>query len=110
MQVTESPCIHVCTIDAPSGLCVGCGRTLDEIARWAGMSAAERRSIMDGCRRDWPPRRCRPCRRGCGPGVAACANAADPYRPAAVGITLPCIAQQEVDALAYKSLVTPARA
>jgi hypothetical protein len=27
-------------------LCIGCGRTLDEIAGWADMSAEERRAIM----------------------------------------------------------------
>jgi predicted Fe-S protein YdhL (DUF1289 family) len=48
MQITESPCVHVCTIDRGSGLCIGCGRTIDEISRWVEMSAAERRAIMDG--------------------------------------------------------------
>jgi predicted Fe-S protein YdhL (DUF1289 family) len=33
-------------IDERSGLCRGCGRTLDEIARWAQMSAAERAAVM----------------------------------------------------------------
>ncbi|MHB2170191.1 DUF1289 domain-containing protein [Alsobacter sp. R-9] len=47
MEITESPCIHVCTIDSGSGLCIGCGRTLDEISRWAAMGAPERRAIMD---------------------------------------------------------------
>jgi predicted Fe-S protein YdhL (DUF1289 family) len=42
----ETPCIKVCTLDAASGLCTGCGRTLDEIARWGSMSAQERRAIM----------------------------------------------------------------
>ena len=42
----ESPCIKICTLDARSGLCLGCGRTIDEIARWAGMSSAERSRIM----------------------------------------------------------------
>ena len=42
----ESPCIDVCTMDAASGLCIGCGRTLDEIARWDSFSDAERRAIM----------------------------------------------------------------
>jgi hypothetical protein len=41
-----SPCINVCAMDAASGLCTGCGRTLDEIARWGGMSDRERREIM----------------------------------------------------------------
>ncbi len=42
----ESPCIKVCTLDARSGLCLGCGRTIDEIARWAAMDGAERARIM----------------------------------------------------------------
>lgn len=33
-------------MDAASGLCTGCGRTLDEIARWGAMSDAGRRAIM----------------------------------------------------------------
>lgn len=42
----ESPCIKVCVIEAETGLCAGCGRTLEEIAGWAGMSAERRRRIM----------------------------------------------------------------
>ena len=41
-----SPCIKLCVIDGPSGLCEGCGRSLDEIGRWLGYSDAERRAIM----------------------------------------------------------------
>jgi uncharacterized protein len=33
-------------MDASSGLCIGSGRTLDEIAGWADMSPEERRAIM----------------------------------------------------------------
>jgi predicted Fe-S protein YdhL (DUF1289 family) len=29
-----------------TGLCIGCARTLDEIARWAEMSDAERERVM----------------------------------------------------------------
>jgi predicted Fe-S protein YdhL (DUF1289 family) len=42
----QSPCNKVCTIDAASGLCAGCGRTLDEIARWSTLSDSERARIM----------------------------------------------------------------
>ena len=42
----ETPCIKICTLDPNSGLCAGCGRSLDEIARWGSMSAEERRRIM----------------------------------------------------------------
>jgi predicted Fe-S protein YdhL (DUF1289 family) len=43
----DTPCVKVCTLDHASGLCLGCGRTLAEIARWSAMSASERRRIMD---------------------------------------------------------------
>lgn len=45
-QTIETPCIQVCTMDAASGLCAGCGRTLEEIARWGTMSETERRAIL----------------------------------------------------------------
>jgi len=41
-----SPCISVCVIDEPTGLCAGCYRTLDEIAGWIDLSAAERRAVV----------------------------------------------------------------
>lgn len=41
-----SPCINVCVIDATTGLCAGCGRTLAEIAAWSGLDDGERRKIM----------------------------------------------------------------
>ena len=46
VAVIESPCNKVCTLDPVSGLCIGCGRSLDEIARWAQMSDAERARVM----------------------------------------------------------------
>ncbi|WP_306027692.1 DUF1289 domain-containing protein [Stappia sp. MMSF_3263] len=46
MSGIESPCIKVCRIDPRSGLCTGCLRTLDEIAGWATLSAAERGAVM----------------------------------------------------------------
>lgn len=42
----QSPCIKVCTMDPGLRICTGCGRTLDEIARWGTMSDAERARIM----------------------------------------------------------------
>jgi predicted Fe-S protein YdhL (DUF1289 family) len=41
-----SPCIKVCIIDPRSRLCSGCGRTLDEIARWVSLGEDERNRIM----------------------------------------------------------------
>ena len=43
----ESPCIKICTYDPGSGLCQGCGRTLEEIGAWFSMSDAERRAVME---------------------------------------------------------------
>ncbi|RDV02395.1 DUF1289 domain-containing protein [Undibacter mobilis] len=43
----ETPCVKICTLDVKRRLCLGCGRTMDEIAAWAGMVPAERRRIMN---------------------------------------------------------------
>jgi len=42
----ESPCVKICTLDARSRMCLGCGRSIDEIARWTALSAAERARVM----------------------------------------------------------------
>jgi uncharacterized protein len=42
----KTPCIKVCQMDPALGVCVGCCRTLDEIARWSGMAEAEREKVM----------------------------------------------------------------
>ncbi|MBN9553713.1 MAG: DUF1289 domain-containing protein [Alphaproteobacteria bacterium] len=42
----ESPCVKICTYEPGKGVCLGCGRTLAEIAGWASMSDAERQRIM----------------------------------------------------------------
>ena len=42
----ETPCISVCQIDPRTNLCLGCGRTLPEIARWSAMDSAERHAVM----------------------------------------------------------------
>jgi uncharacterized protein len=44
----ETPCIAVCIIDPGTSLCLGCGRTLPEIARWHRMESAERQAVMAG--------------------------------------------------------------
>jgi predicted Fe-S protein YdhL (DUF1289 family) len=42
----ETPCVNICLLDAATGTCLGCGRTLAEIANWAQMNDTERRAIM----------------------------------------------------------------
>jgi predicted Fe-S protein YdhL (DUF1289 family) len=41
-----TPCIKVCIVDGESGLCLGCYRSLREIAAWATLPASEREAIM----------------------------------------------------------------
>lgn len=42
-----SPCVLVCNIDNGTGLCLGCARTLDEIARWSSLSDAYKLQILE---------------------------------------------------------------
>jgi aspartyl protease family protein len=42
----STPCINVCVLDPLSALCVGCGRTGEEITAWATMSEPERIAVM----------------------------------------------------------------
>jgi len=39
-----SPCINVCKMEA--GFCIGCHRTLDEIAGWANAGDDDKRLIL----------------------------------------------------------------
>jgi predicted Fe-S protein YdhL (DUF1289 family) len=48
MAEIETPCNKVCAVDPASGLCIGCGRTVAEIAGWIGFTADERKRIMAG--------------------------------------------------------------
>ena len=41
-----SPCTSVCRMDDASGLCVGCLRTIDEIAAWSVLDDGERRAVL----------------------------------------------------------------
>jgi len=43
----ESPCVKICTYEAQSGLCSGCGRTLAEIGNWFSMTDDQRRAVME---------------------------------------------------------------
>jgi hypothetical protein len=41
-----TPCVKVCIVDGESGLCLGCYRTLGEVARWTALAEAERDEII----------------------------------------------------------------
>lgn len=46
MFTPASPCDGVCRIDPASGWCVGCQRTLGEIADWPMLSNREKRAVL----------------------------------------------------------------
>jgi|GEM_PF-3095279 len=46
-----SPCSNVCQMNRTTGLCEGCHRTLDEIARWSTADEADKRRIWKELRR-----------------------------------------------------------
>jgi len=50
-----TPCVKVCVVDGESGLCLGCFRTLEEIAGWSRLAQDRREAIVA----DLPSRRAR---------------------------------------------------
>lgn len=40
---TASPCVQICTLD--DDVCIGCGRTVAEIANWTRMSVEEKQAV-----------------------------------------------------------------
>jgi predicted Fe-S protein YdhL (DUF1289 family) len=42
-----SPCISVCRMDASTGWCEGCLRTIEEIAGWSLFDDDEKRAVWD---------------------------------------------------------------
>ena len=45
-DLIESPCVKVCAIDATTGWCLGCGRSMAEIASWSTLAPERRRAVM----------------------------------------------------------------
>jgi len=43
----SSPCVNVCQMDPCSGLCLGCRRTLQEIADWLEMTPEEKLAVLE---------------------------------------------------------------
>lgn len=42
----ESPCIGLCQMNGERSRCLGCGRTLPEIATWSRMSVEDKRAVL----------------------------------------------------------------
>lgn len=43
--MVESPCVSICRQE--NGRCIGCGRTMDEIAGWWDMTDQEKQQVID---------------------------------------------------------------
>ncbi|HGE6115813.1 TPA: DUF1289 domain-containing protein [Vibrio cholerae] len=41
----KSPCVRHCCLD-DKDICIGCGRTLDEICRWSSATNGEKQEIL----------------------------------------------------------------
>ena len=47
-MLPSTPCVGICVVDPASALCIGCGRTVAEIAAWPAMTESERVAVMAG--------------------------------------------------------------
>ncbi len=45
LMAVESPCVRQCRIK--EGVCMGCNRTLDEVAYWPRMNDEEKKKVID---------------------------------------------------------------
>lgn len=46
MHTVPSPCNQICRIDAATSFCLGCKRTLTEIADWPMLGNGEKRALL----------------------------------------------------------------
>ena len=44
--MVKSPCVAVCKIDYESGYCIGCKRTIEEIANWSILNNQQKKKIL----------------------------------------------------------------
>lgn len=49
--MTASPCVSICKLDPKTQVCIGCGRTIMEIAAWPQLEERERRAIIERLQR-----------------------------------------------------------
>lgn len=45
-KAIATPCVMVCAVDGESGLCLGCFRSLKEIAGWRALTDTQRAAVM----------------------------------------------------------------
>jgi predicted Fe-S protein YdhL (DUF1289 family) len=49
-EAMKSPCVRMCTLD-DDDICIGCGRSLDEIKQWTSYAPLERVAKLVICQR-----------------------------------------------------------
>jgi len=42
--MVDSPCVNICVVTG--GMCIGCGRTLEEVASWQSITESDRESVL----------------------------------------------------------------
>jgi len=95
----RSPCVSICRIDVDTGYCVGCCRTIDEIADWGSMADARKHGVWRELRRR---------RASLGPVMPTVAPAPDPSRTTAVPPDTPSAARRPATTeLPFVGLKTP---
>jgi hypothetical protein len=45
-RALQSPCVNICVLDPDHKHCIGCGRSLSEIAQWTRLGEAARAELM----------------------------------------------------------------
>ncbi len=46
----NSPCVSICKVE--KDICIGCGRTLKEIASWTNFTKDQRQKVLERIERD----------------------------------------------------------
>ena len=49
-SLIESPCISICRME--NEVCVGCGRTVDDIVNWYDMTDNEKQAVLNRLEKD----------------------------------------------------------
>lgn len=46
-EQVASPCVNICQMNPETGYCIGCMRTIGEIADWLEMTNEEKRQVLN---------------------------------------------------------------
>jgi hypothetical protein len=45
-ETVVSPCINICKLDSDF-VCIGCGRTIDEVLKWSEYADEQKKAVLD---------------------------------------------------------------